>query len=593
MRVKRFLAVAIMIIVISTYFSVSYLRATTLIDDTVYFTGIVPLEKDITTIIIVHGIGDHCIGYADSMISSVVSKLSEKKWENIQTGYSKYLKKSVKELSSVEDLEGTKFYFPRNGHCDIDKDDKDSIQYLKELYNNNKKLVNKSEIVEEKKDTFYNTDVETVVLGQDDLCASLHESAKDNYGKPVTVDCFRLSVDKNKELLHRPDENPEYITGFVRRITSTITANRSLRILEVTWNPSTRWIKSSLNVTERINGKASKHWVNRKIKSQIVNSAIADAIAYLSDSGILVNFNILQAFCLTLAGSQSDSLPYAFSCEKEFLQSTTSEFPEQNDVVLISHSLGTRAVFDTLGLLSKGISDGDAPKLMRVIDAKFKKIGAVVPEKYTNPTTSDEEGFSDLLTSRIPWFIQAISSSYVFTNQIPLLEANITSPFRPLDFNIGTEFSDFLKLRKNRLQIVAFHDPDDVLSYNLKCWFHHTVLKHMDTTKKLINNEAKRLAEMEPSDVSPKSKISTEGGVGRTLRDTLFNTCNMQELKTPEERTLFSNIWSDAEKELKLVDAAVRLGGWKLPFLVADPSGIHSNYFYDKTVHNWLINGKR
>lgn len=594
MKIKIFLVFVLIIIASLTY---ANLKPTT-IKKSENFSGIADLKKQSTNIIIVHGIGNHCIGYADSMISNIMNDISDNKWENIKNHYEKYLKTSfeiygksspkiTKENNSIEQ---DKIYFPRNKYCSIDTDDKKSIDFLTALHKKENNLINESEIKENDQDNpgLYKTDMEIVINGQDDLCEFIHSDSKEKSrnSNSNSIDCYKLSVN------YYPDKDTpiqKYITGFVRRISSKPTSNRTINIFELTWNPATRWLKQSFNVSERINGKVSDYFYNKKLKSQVVNSAIADAIAYLSDSGILVNFDLLETFCLSMVEEKKSTyLPYEFSCSPNLLQTVSTDFQEKNDVVIISHSLGTRVVFDTLGLLSKG----DAPNLMKTIETKFTDIGAVIPDKYTNnnPATEKQKSFKDLLASRIPGFINAISSIYIFTNQIPLLEANITSPFKSKKYEMGTEFSAFIDKRNSQLQVVSFHDPDDLLSYNLKCWYQNTILKHSEKTIDFIEDQAKEVvANKNTSEEIDAIKLAE---ARRTIRNELFGVCSKKELSTKAYENLYKSIWSESDKKLKLVDVTVRLRSeWTIPWLINDPSGIHSNYFSDTKIHDWLING--
>ena len=524
------------------------------------FKGIGPdFEKRTTSVIIIHGIGHHCVGYADNLVSNLFEQLTERKTESIIESYHRYVEQIDASLYGISPL--------RDGSCQVI----DDIEY-----DIDSDRLNQGD------------DLESVVLAQDDLCRSIN----DNRGSSsVAVSCHKLFV-KRKQTVEQVKnrENPEYVTGFIRRFSTDLTAERRLRIYEVTWSPATRWIKQSLLDLERFNDPDSEHPLNRRVKSDVINAGIADAVAYLSDSGILVNFDILQAFCLTLANANSLYEEYPFACDRSNLSGQTEAFSKENDVYLISHSLGTRVLFDSIGMLALGVGPNQAqengPTLVSSIATKFERIGAVVPEEYTN-TSGSEPTFASALNEGIPEFAKAIRSIYVFTNQVPLLAANLTSPFQSSN-DMGMGFQRFLELRNPgnsanaRLQIVSFHDPDDVLSYNLGCWYYQTILKHFKETKDVINREAEARAK----------KNGTDVGVERAnLRNILFtNNCSGVELDI-ENRQLFSQVWAVGENQIKLVNAVIRLKGFRLAWIVADPMAIHSNYFVDKTVHKWLAKG--
>jgi len=581
------LAIYIAFIVFETGRVDFYETSTALLDESARFTGIVDFEKKTTHLVIVHGIGNHCIGYADSMISGMNRLLKAVDWHgSAHAGYARYLKKMVEGIAEAEVDEGARIYPPRTGSCEIDESDTDSIDLLRALSKKDRTLVDKADELNSTSRIINRIDMEAVVLGQEALCDSIHQSA--DYDTGTYVDCHRLYVNKKSSLLEIDGQNPEYITGFVRRIVSRLHADRELRIYEVTWSPATRWLKTSFLKAERINEEASNFWANRSLKSDIVNTAIADAVAYLSDGGILVNHDVMQAFCLVLGNASNVAPNNQFSCDRQFLESTTDEFSKNNDVALISHSLGTRVVLDTLGLLSRGLasdeqSKGDDPDLVQFVKARFDTIGAEVPEQYTNPTENHAQRYSSLLAGRISEFIKAIRSIYVFTNQIPLLSADITSPLKPREHRVSRGFAKFLETRSEigPLQVVAFHDPDDLLSYDLKCWFHLNITKNLDSTKMFIDNQAR-----ERSNNSGKNFYSER----TSLFNSLFGTCSEKSLEVVDDQLLFSELWN-RQKGLNLVDARVRLKTFNVPLLFANPTGIHSNYFEDELVHRWLVKG--
>jgi hypothetical protein len=540
----------------------SSLVETSLLTPNKKFKGIGPnFEKRTTSVIIVHGIGHHCLGYADNLVSNLFNQLTERETESIEESYDQY----VMQIN----------------------DNPDDYPYISPLRDGSCRVIDDIEYSVDPERLNLDNDLESVVLSQDSLCESINNDKTSDSG--VAVSCHKLFV-KRKHTVYE-NENPEYVTGFIRRFSTDLTADRRLRIYEVTWSPATRWIKQSLMDLERFNDPDSEHPLNRRVKSEVINAGIADAVAYLSDSGILVNFDILQAFCLTLANTNSLYEEYPFVCDQSSLSGATRDFSKDNDIYFISHSLGTRVLFDSIGMLALGtvepkLAQESGPTLVSSIATKFQRIGAVVPEEYTN-TSESEPTFISALNAGIPEFAKAIRSIFVFTNQVPLLAANLTSPFQNTN-DVGMGFQRFLELRSPinssspRLQVVSFHDPDDVLSYNLGCWYYQTILKQFDETKEVINREAEARA----------TRNGTEIGHERAnLRKTLFtNNCTDSELKI-ENRHLFSQIWAVGANRIKLVNAAVRLKGLRLSWIAADPMAVHSNYFVDETVHEWLAKG--
>ena len=95
-------------------------------------------------------------------------------------------------------------------------------------------------------------------------------------------------------------------------------------------------------------------------------------------------------------------------------------------------------------------------------------------------------------------FSRSVKSIFALTKQLPLFAVRNTSPFRNRDYDIGTEFRGFLAFRNDvaspvePLKIVSFHDPDDVLSYNLDCWYGQSVVSNFDGAKEAVENKITR-----------------------------------------------------------------------------------------------------
>lgn len=569
-------------------------------DSHLEFDGI-PTTKTNTNIIIVHGIGDHCIGYADRMISSLVEAPDEtwisEAYEDYYNDASNKIKAQSTQYEQGETIQFETIYLLRNSKCNIDFDNAPMIEKLKR---GNKKFIDSYDYLSKgENDGSKITRQDSIVRSQEKLCDFIHrknyqarQEGRVNKVGSVTTDCYKLYV-RNKRLQHYDSEKypnaSVYVTGFIVEKSILTDELNTLRVLELTWSPATRWIKSTLRAPENFNETVNWAWLNARVKSNVVNSSIADAVAYLSDSGILINFNLLQAFCLVL--NPSPELPESdnkFSCNQSHLSSVSADYAAKNNTVLVSHSLGTKVTFDTLGLLSNiGVEGSEnhpqgSQHLTDSIFSKFGKINAAIPAEYSLD-------FTEKLKNTIPHFIDSIHSFFVFTNQIPLLAANITSPL-DLDMGqpnltFGAGFENFLSLRKNpeKIQIVSFHDPDDVLSYNLKCWFQTSVLKYDSKVRERVRTAV-------------ENRIQKPGDYASTMRDlrgNVFEICSRDQFEgdnADKDWSILEKLWETQER-FNLQDASVRLRSNKIIGLVADPRGVHSNYFTDAKIHHWMKNG--
>lgn len=538
-----------------------------------HFSGIAPLEKRTTSIIVVHGIGHHCIGYADPLIASMLKDLAGVRIESIEHSYTRYASSVIASTDAAErygvrTAAGGTYKIDtidpaRDGHCR-------QVPLPVEL---------PGELPVDTAD-----DQESILSAQDKLCAFLnHEPKTDG----TRIYCHKLIL--NRRDVRVQGENPEYVTGFVRQIEHDISAQRRIRIYEVVWSPATRWIKKSLQEVERFNNESSGYLMNRILKSEIVNSGIADAVAYLSESGALVTYDVLQAFCLTIANASESVTSYPFVCDNEHLNAASPSLAQENDVILVTHSLGTRVILDTLGMLALGVQPDASTlgkgHLVSAIGTTLQELGADVPAPYFDPS---EGGFPALLRERIPAFARAVKSIYAFTNQVPLLAASVSSPFSTTH-HVGRGFHQFLELRVSGderarpLQIISFHDPDDVLSYDLSCWYHIAVLKNLDSTLDRIDKEAHLRAQKRNTEV---------GEERRKLLDTMFNSnCSERRISDPADSAFFKLLRDEQSHLLSLKGVTLRLQGMRVERLLAHPADVHSNYFRDPLVHQWLVGG--
>ena len=570
------------------------------------FTGVVPLGKPVTNVIVVHGIGNHCIGYADKLITNLAGSVSKRDVPTIEDSYREFTEaarqaaqtRSVKEEADAanQDFE-YQISGPESlldGHCKRLDDGLDAGEKVTEWFG-----------------TKGAPDLEARMISQDDFCRFINGEPLEA-GAPILGrkdpdraegwSCHLLRV--HRDQVSDPRENRDYVTGFVRRLNHKVSEDRTLRIFELTWSPATRWIKKSLDGVEQHNNTSSDHWLNRELKSNIVNGGIADAVAYLSDSGVLVNYNVLQAFCLSLADLRKLTGDYKFTCDSNYLSAAVNgSFSQHHDVILISHSLGTRVLFDTIGLLSRGAGATEA-HLLDELETKFGRIGARFPgpqgaaaaglteAQLAAAGAQERARFAALLKPILPEFSRAIRAAFAITNQVPLLAANLTSPFQEQRYDVGDGFREFLKIRMAEdavaqgvtpMQLVAFHDPDDLLSYNLSCWYHLSVLRKLRQTKQAIHEEA----------MARSKKDQRRLGTHRVeiLAALERDACIGDGQISDRDRRLKEIIWQHEGQYLRMVDAAVRLRGLRMKWAFASPLDVHSNYFDDERVHQWLAFG--
>jgi hypothetical protein len=236
-----------------------------------------------------------------------------------------------------------------------------------------------------------------------------------------------------------------------------------------------------------------------------------------------------------------------------------------NDLVIVTHSLGTRIVFDVLGGLGN--------------DEFFKKLMNDLMEKNEAQLGEVDSKTLERVNRLKVVFARSLSKLFILTNQVPLIE--LSELKNPLDYGSGSKkrdlgigFTKFLELRKAPLQVVTFTDPNDLLSYDLKCWYDKHVLRRRDHV------------------VSAAETYAKETGNGTRIYYEKVFTCPPP---TDEEwLKQYRSVWNKEKGSIQLVDVSVSFHGWKSfrPF-IADPSSAHSGYFQkgESAVHRLIACG--
>ena len=571
--------------------------------------GAIKLDSaPVTNIVLVHGIGHHCIGYGDEIIQNLLKFLgADMVPVTLQNLY-----------ANAPMHKAFEFHVPRvaQGVQDEAKDADEESGRLQgsalpgQVFRADRSLAARRDAPVLTPDldggclsrfgidggasasvvNFFGrsvsekVDYELLTSAQDVLCETISGHGSE------AVDCHLLHVRKLGPGLRPPQPYippAQYVTGFVRRVQGHNAADgRAVRIYELTWSPATRWVKKSLGMLERVNERFSGYLLNRRAKTRMTNAAFSDALAYLSDNGVLINYSIFQTLCLALSDSGKKDRSYEFTCPPEQLR-RASQFAKENSIFLISHSLGTQALFDTLGMMTHELSrryDAGIPVkncglrgYIGAVHAGLERIGAQMPGWVHH--WCDFES----LPVAVKQFTRSIKSIFALTNQLPLFAVRNTSPFRSRNYDIGTEFRGFLALRNDGelsmepLEIVSFHDPDDVLSYNLDCWYRQSVVSNLRGTRDAIESS---------------NRMSKADEERRRLRDVLFGECRSEGLDSADS-DVFRKIEQEREAigDVTVVDASLRLEGFRFRGLLADPVAVHSKYLTDPTVHSWLVAG--
>lgn len=566
-----------------------------------HFNHIEPGTVDEIELILVHGIGEHCIGYSRHFTNQIASELGYSVHALSPSEYVDRIHNSWIQDSLLNEADsGNISYNPEYGYLDENCDEYKIERGIDEQYSDDRLIIPqrenflgiayrflKSSLFRNGTSNTYNEIYSYNAQGQAQTCAGIRYQASLAENSQINENCFAINLkfrfeqiggfvpegSQSFEYEQRP--RPSDI-GFINVREYEHSDLPTLRIVEVLWDPVTAWIQrqylsSDHELYELINRSAG----NSLIKQEVINQNLSDAMAYIGELRPLMQFPLLQAMCLSAHDNVLNS-PESLSNrpnDRTFncLDHSSPDVSLGNDhMLIVSHSLGSRMVFDVLGLLTSDTPVADVElsnvaqpssqeNLLRNTPAEnyrtnqsevflggylneLSESGVVVCDPSVSliaPTESQVSRncfslstaiaqpvdnrsiyFNDLTQSvdnlihTRDSFIYELSSIYTLANQVPLIQIGLIShPFdnggNAQNLSFGVDFFRFLDERKDilsrasqvttnedpsillansdsqtqnsefpYLNIVGYTDPNDLLSYDLRCWFYTTGLQN-------------------------------------------------------------------------------------------------------------------
>ncbi|MDX1410748.1 MAG: hypothetical protein R3351_01200 [Nitrospirales bacterium] len=208
---------------------------------------------------------------------------------------------------------------------------------------------------------------------------------------------------------------------------------------ELVWAEITAHEKRVLNFDTSGRYQSRRASVNHTAKG-FLNDRISDPLIYVGESHIKILKSVDQAMCWTLYANWSE-LPdgAAQVCNRHEVASVADL--QGYKWVVITHSLGSRIVIDTMEFQA------------RVVLKRFQ----------SEPDAMKRNKALNLLRA---WKNETIQV-YMLANQLPLLQLGRGEPevFGQFDSYCRPEGSHYDERIVKELQIVAFSDPNDLLSY--------------------------------------------------------------------------------------------------------------------------------
>ena len=212
--------------------------------------------------------------------------------------------------------------------------------------------------------------------------------------------------------------------SYVRRCLYT-TARDTVRIYELTWSElSQTFVKQRLAYDWTQHGK-ERVLINRLLKKELVDRAFSDAIIYTGEFAPTMQQAVAHALCAMMLDGLTGQ---ARTGGCTFAPAANVIGANGHPIVLISHSLGSMMVFETIKKLLEDTS----------IEGRAAQV------------TAKE-------------FLRQLRLVAMLANQLPLLDLARISP----EPGQATGMLEFLRGESARFPIVAVSDPNDLLTFPL------------------------------------------------------------------------------------------------------------------------------
>jgi hypothetical protein len=202
---------------------------------------------------------------------------------------------------------------------------------------------------------------------------------------------------------------------------------RRIYAYEFTWSGLTRWVKNKqlgfdltspispaqpcVDPVKELNTEQHRVWINRLLKEGLMDRNLSDAVIYMGSYGTKINRVMADVFCRVLTDAPGHDSLNAGACDWSDAVTKAAKATSDRTIVVVSHSLGSRIVYDTLlemrgGTPPRGSSSFDKDQL---------------PNAHQRKVVADE-------------IVQQNSVAYMMANQIPLIGLAYLNPkYQPCD----------------------------------------------------------------------------------------------------------------------------------------------------------------
>jgi hypothetical protein len=257
-----------------------------------------------------------------------------------------------------------------------------------------------------------------------------------------------------KELTLTDPKDPTKNLGNLR-MNRLLSKDRSRELLfyELTWSSISEIEKEVLAYDDSGLHSFRRAKFNDVLK-KFSNDAISDPMIYLGEKQEDIQKSVSQSYCWMISRGWND-FPSKAHEPCNLLNPNIFMNAEKDDYIFISHSLGSRITIDALQRLAKVVNNKEFQKE----HPNLEKLHHTIQNKNI--------------------------TIYMLSNQLPLLQLGRSLPDilnRQQDF-CSPEGTNYDERFANQTHIVAFSDPNDLLSYTIPAGFKEKYLDSRMCTK--------------------------------------------------------------------------------------------------------------
>ncbi len=333
-------------------------------------------------------------------------------------------------------------------------------------------------------------------------------------GIASSLGLYNFSKPKDVNIMN--PRNPEQRLANLRIITMRNSdASKKLVFYELTWSDITADRKRVLDFDMSGEFAHRRASFNNAMKG-FLNDVGPDPMIYVTDQENLILTATQQSICWMLASGEGDELDDDQStvCGVSSLSRLSSL--EKYNIVFITHSLGSRIIMDALGEIVETLNDEQIvaghPALISKMQAKEMTV-------------------------------------FMLSNQMPLLQIGLPAPavVGQIAGYCREGGQNFARRAFKKLDIVAFADPNDLLSYSITQDFvdHYLDSRMCPVVTNIHINVAERLSAFGIDVVNPISahgnydsderviELISHGNANFEQNEFLSDRCRMIRIETP------------------------------------------------------------